>query len=238
MQEVMTKLRGKFAKTRYLYRNGGAGGLLFCLLYGLVNRATRLLILRVVKVDFDEVKISHLNQLEGYRYGFFKAEQMRPWAEDPDTDLSHEFLDYARAKGDECFAIFDGDLLANYCWCSEDPTLIEEDLHMEFHPGYYYRYKEFTRVSHRGRRLSSYNSAESLRLLRHCGKQGFAGYVEADNIISYRSVQRKNHTFVGTVVVLGRGPQPWIWHSPGARQWGFRVARLSQPLAQGRSGQA
>lgn len=222
--------RQKLDQVRYLYRNGGLTGLLFALAYKLVNRFTRLYILRAAVIGFPEVHTAHLGQLKDYRYGFFSAGQMRPFTRDPANDLTDDFLDYATSKDDKCFAIFEGGVLVNYCWNSLQPTLIDADLQIEFDPSHYYRYKEYTRPSHRGRRLSSFNSAESLNLLAKSTKKGFAGYVEADNYVSWRSLRRKNHRFVGFIVALGRGSDPWIWHSPNARSRGFRVARAGTQM--------
>ena len=235
MPEKTLRVSQKLEQARYLYRNGGLSGLLFALAYKLINRFTRLYILRAVVIGFPEVNTAHLGKLQDYRYGFFTAEQMRPFTRDPVNDLTDEFLDYAAAKGDKCFAIIENGVLVNYCWNSLQPTLIDADLQIEFDPAHYYRYKEYTRPSHRGRRLSSYNSAESLNLLANSPKKGFAGYVEADNYVSSRSLQRKNHRFVGFVVALGRGSDPWIWHSPKARSWGFRVAIAGTQLQESKT---
>lgn len=141
--------------------------------------------------------------------------------------MTQDFLDYAEAQGDSCYAVIDDDTLVSYCWHSDKPTVIERDLHIEFQRGYIYRYKEFTRHSHRGRRLSSFARAEALRHFAGTGVKGYAGYVEADNFISYRALQRTGHLFPGYIVVLGNGARPWIWHSPKARDWGFRVVSNS-----------
>jgi hypothetical protein len=208
---------------RYLYRHGGVSGLLFSLFYRLVNRFTRLRIFRMAILDTSVPLESQLGQLSAYRHGLFTPAELEPYADDPENDLSREFLDYAAGQGDSCNAVFEGDKLVSYCWNSDKPTLIEGDLHIEFRGGYVYRYKEFTRRSHRGRRLSSYARAESLRQFAARGLRGYDGYVEDYNFVSYRALQRAGHLFPGFIVVLGKSPLPWIWHSPKAREWGFRV---------------
>ncbi len=223
MQHAQSAVHRKLESLRYLYVNGGVGGVLFSLFYILVNRFTRLLVFRAAILEAPALIAEHLGRLDAYQHRLCTPAELMPFVADPANDLSKEFLDYATAQGDSCYAIFDGDELVSYCWNSTKSTLIERDLHMDFRDGYIYRYKEYTRPSHRGRRLSSYNHAESLRHFAASGVQGFAGYVEANNYTSYRKLQRTNHLFPGFIVVLGKGPQPWIWHSPQAREWGFHV---------------
>lgn len=225
MPQPHSTARRKLERLRYLVRHGGIGGFLFYLCYRFVNRFTRLRIFRMVILDAPSAPIgTQLGRLGAYRHGLFTPEELEPYADDPDNDLSREFLDYAAAQGDTCYATFDGDELVSYCWNSEKPTAIEDGLHIECRPGYIYRYKEYTRPSHRGRRISSYARAEALCLAAAAGVSGYAGYVEADNFVSYRALQRSGHAFPGFVIVFGKGAAPWIWHSPAARDWGFRVA--------------
>lgn len=223
MQVAESRHAGIAARFRFVFKNGGVSGVLIKIFHKLANRVTRLLVLRTGMIAFDEINTAHLGKLAHYRHGLYPAEQLRGCTEDPDNDLAAAFIDYAAAQGDRCYAIFEGDKLVNYCWTSQAPTMIEPGLRIEFSPDYYYRYKEYTRPSHRGRRLSSFNHAESMQLLSTSGKKGFAGYVEMDNYISYRSLLKMNHTFAGFVVILGKGQHRWIWHSPKARKGGFRV---------------
>lgn len=224
MSEGQSSASRKRERIRYLYRHGGVRGMLFYLFYALVNRVTRLRIFRVGILDATAPLDAQLGQLGAYRHALLSPAELEPYVDDPENDLTHDFLDYAAAQGDTCYATFDGTTLISYCWNSDKATAVESDLNIECRPGYIYRYKEFTRRSHRGQRLSSFARAESLREFAAAGMQGFAGYVEANNFVSYRALQRAGHLFPGFIVVLGRGPDPWIWHSPGARAWGFRIS--------------
>ena len=223
MQKHQSITRRKLDRVRYLFRHGGPGGFFFYLCYRLVNRFTRLRIFRMVILDISAPVDNQLGRLGAYRHGLFKPQDLERYADDPDNDLSREFLEYAAAQGDTCYATFEGDKLVSYCWNSQKPTAIEDGLHIEYRPGYIYRYKEYTRPSHRGRRISTFARAESLCVSAVSGVKGYAGYVEADNFVSYRALQRSGHMFPGFVIVLGDGAAPWIWHSPAAKEWGFRV---------------
>src|SRR5690606_25520249 len=144
MPPARSALQRKLEHLRYLYRHGGVAGLLFCSCYRLVNCFTRLRIFRAVVLDASTPVAAQLGQLDTYRHGLFTPAELARYVDDPENDLTQDFLDYASAQGDSCYAIFDGELLVSYCWNSTRPTRIEDSLHMDFRPGYIYRYKEFT----------------------------------------------------------------------------------------------
>ncbi len=223
MHQAPSTFQRKRERLRYLYRHGGVSGVLFYLVYKLVNCFTRLRIYRMAILESSASVGPQLGHLGGYRNGLFSPAELKPFVDDPENDLTQEFLDDAAAHGHTCNATFEGNTLLSYCWNSEKPTHIEHDLQMEFAPGYLYRYKEFTRNSHRGQRLSTYARAEALCSFAAAGVKGFAGYVEADNFSCQRALAVGHHVFPGFVVVLGTGPDPWIWHSPQAKDRGFRV---------------
>lgn len=219
----------KLERLRYLYRHGGVSGVLFHLLYRTVNRFTRLRIFRAAILEASAPIGAQLARLGPYRHGMFTPEELKRFTDNPENDLTPDFLDYAAAQGDTCYAVLDGDELVSYCWNSDKPTAIEDDLRMEFRNGYIYRYKEFTRPSYRGRRLSTYARAEALCSVADSGVQGYAGYVEIDNFVCYRALERAGHRFPGFIVIFGKGPTPWIWHSQQAKDWGFRVVSTAAP---------
>jgi hypothetical protein len=230
--QSQSEVRRKLERLRYLYRHGGVTGVLFYLFYKTANRFTRLRVFRAAILEASAPIGRQLGHLHAYRHGLYSPAELKPFIDDPENDLTQEFLDYAAAEGHSCYATFEGNTLVSYCWNSDKPTRIEHDLQMEFAEGYIYRYKEFTRNSHRGRRLSAYARAESLCAIADSGVKGYAGYVEADNFICYRALERGGHLFPGFMVVLGNGPATWIWQSPQAKEWGFRVvstAAVPQP---------
>src|SRR5690606_32249616 len=134
----------KLERFRYLYRHGGVRGMLFYCCYRVVNCFTRLRVFRAVILEASAPIDDQRNRLGFLRHGLLDAVELEPCVDDPENDLSHKFLAYAEAQGDTCYATFDGDALVSYCWNSDKPTVIERDLHIEFAPGYVYRYKEYT----------------------------------------------------------------------------------------------
>ena len=57
------------------------------------------------------------------------------FAETPGCELNADFVRQALAKGDECYAILDGNVLASYGWYSRNPTLTNcPDLVLHFDP--------------------------------------------------------------------------------------------------------
>src|SRR6266545_4993369 len=52
----------------------------------------------------------------------------------PEYELTPEFAEEAIDKGDECFALFDGDRLASFGWYSNQPTHVSDGLVLHFDP--------------------------------------------------------------------------------------------------------
>lgn len=89
-----------------------------------------------------------------YSAGFLAASELREHARRPETEISNRFLDEALARGDQCYAIRDGDVLAAYGWYSFGRTPVGiSDLVLRFSEDYVYMYKGFTDARYRGQRL-------------------------------------------------------------------------------------
>ena len=63
----------------------------------------------------------------GFSGMYLDTEALRRLAEDPTYDLPADFLDEAIAKGDKCYAILDGNLVAAYGWYADGPTRIGDE---------------------------------------------------------------------------------------------------------------
>jgi len=212
----------------YVYKNGGLTGVIFVFIYKVINIFTSLIILRIQKIECSEINKNLLGKLGNYNGRFLNRDEIYEFGLDSENDLPKSFVDYALEKEDECFAIQDGSVLANYCWCTKKPTIINEELVFKFKSEYYYRYRGFTRIPYRGKRLHAINNAESLKVFTERGVKGFVTYVEANNFTSYKSTQRMNYTLVGNAYILGRGKRTKIWLSGRCREEGFDVIRKSE----------
>ena len=112
----------------------GVSKTLFDLFYKSVNTITYGKILQGMTVTMDTLDPRYLEGPEHYTYQILTAKQIADFARDPHNNLPAEFLEYADAKGDECYAILDGDRLAAYGWYSWKPTRISKELTLMFSP--------------------------------------------------------------------------------------------------------
>jgi hypothetical protein len=155
-----------------------------------------------------------------------EAEEMHPYAADPENLLSDEFLAEAADKGDRCYALFDGDLLMSYGWYSTLPTRLTEvpgEAYLHFDPSHAYMYHGFTRPEYRGRRLHAIGMSAALQELANEGLLGLVSYVVSSNFASLKSCERMGYETFGHLVMLKIGAQR-VWRaSPGCKKYDFRV---------------
>lgn len=175
---------------------------------------------------------SFLQCAERYTPGFLPATQLREHARNPGSELSSGFLDEALARGDECYAIREGDSLAAYGWYSFGRTPIGiPDLVLNFSSDYVYMYKGFTDSRHRGQRLHAIGMTRALEHYLGEGYTGMVSYVEAANFDSLKSCFRMGYSVFGSIYVIRLFGHHHAFSSPGCRRFGFRLNRQPNPAA-------
>jgi hypothetical protein len=166
----------------------------------------------------------------GLTAGFLSASELRGYARLPGTDISERFLDEALARGDECYAIRDGEALAAYGWYSFGRTPVGmRGLVLAFSPGHVYMYKGFTAARYRGRRLHAIGMTRALHHYVGRGYKGIVSYVEAANLESLRSCQRMGYRRFGSIYVLRIFGRTHALSSPGCARFAFRLERAPSP---------
>lgn len=159
----------------------------------------------------------------------FRFERMEPpellrFAKNFDYELTPRFLQSSAEKGDECYAIMDGDSLASYGWYSRRPTLLDnEELILRFGSGYVYMYKGFTVSAYRGQRLHAIGMTRSLAAYKARGFKGLVSYVESNNFDSLRSCYRMGYEDCGQMRVLRIGGKYFFRRQPSCEQYGLAV---------------
>ena len=113
--------------------------------------ALRALLLRAIQrvIDFKVLRAMWITVVvpgflelpTGMTADFLDRETLRRMTAEAKYDLTAEFLDDALAKGDECYAIVDGDQPAAYGWYAHSPTLMSNGMRVYFDPAYIYMYK-------------------------------------------------------------------------------------------------
>jgi hypothetical protein len=142
-------------------------------------------------------------------------------------EMSPDFVDDALDKGDDCYALWDGDRLASLGWYSNQPTSISDGLVLHFDPSWVYMYKGYTHPDYRGKRLHGIGMSLALRDYTERGSRGLISYVKSNNFQSLRSIERMGYRIFGDIYlarVLGRAV---TWASPGCKPYAFRLAALA-----------
>jgi len=170
-----------------------------------------------------KVNPKYLLTEEKYTCKFLTPEELFVFSSDKELELDEEFLRYAIEKGDECYAILDGERLAAYGWYSNASTIVGEDLHLKFHEDYIYMYKGYTHQHYRGQRLHAVGMTRALDAYLQRGFKGIVSYVEAGNFRSLQSVYRMGYADFGKVYILKLLGKYLIHHSRGCDNYGFRV---------------
>jgi hypothetical protein len=145
----------------------------------------------------------------------------------PEYDMTPEFVGEAFDRGDECFALYDGERLASCSWFSRRPTPISDDLLLHFDPAWSYTYKAFTHPDYRGRRLYPIGLSLAIRTYVARGSRGVLSYVNSTNFPSRRTRASTGQRVFGKIyLVCVRGR--WLaWPTPGCRPYGLRVERMA-----------
>lgn len=142
-------------------------------------------------------------------------------------EMSPAFVRESLGKGDECYALFDGDRLASFGWYSNQPTLISDRLLLHFDPSWVYMYKGYTHPDYRGKRLHGIGMSLALRAYTERGSQGLISYVKSNNFQSLRSIERMGYRIFGEIYlarVLGRAVS---WTTPSCKPYGFRLESVA-----------
>jgi hypothetical protein len=149
---------------------------------------------------------------------------LRRFARDPANELSPEFIDEATARGDQCYAICDGDRLAAYGWYAFGATPIGlPGVLLHYSPGNVYMYKGFTHTDYRGQRLHAIGMTRALQHYLSSGYKGIVSYVESINFDSLKSCFRMGYSVFGTVYVVKVFGRYLSFSSPGCQTYAFRV---------------
>jgi hypothetical protein len=207
--------------------------------YDLVYRArNRVVPFKVLKgVTISRIDPDYLSCDARYRCFFLEPERVRALGRDSANAMPPEFLDEALGKGDECFAILDGEQVASYGWYATTPTAIDPpDLRLHFSAQYVYMYKGFTHPKYRGQRLHAVGMTRALESYQGRGYKGLVSYVEANNFSSLKSVYRMGYTEFGRLTLIRLAGRYITRASRGCRAYRFRVESILPAGSEARRG--
>jgi ribosomal protein S18 acetylase RimI-like enzyme len=158
-----------------------------------------------------------------YTCRFLTPEESFAFAKREEFKLSEKFVRNAIESGHQCYAILDGDFLANYGWYSNTPTVVTDELIVKFRPDYIYGYNVFTHPKYRGQRLNAVHAALTLNEFLKRGYKGVLAYVEDSNYRALRSFYRAGSEDVGKIYILKALGRYFIHESAGCKDYGFSV---------------
>jgi hypothetical protein len=112
------------------------------------------------------------------------ADELLKAADDPDLDLSPDFVRDALARGDMAFGAFEDGRLVGYTWRTFTAAPDRDGLWARVSPPCQYSYKAFTRPSHRRRRIHVAITFCADAYLLERGYAFEVGYMEVNNFAS------------------------------------------------------
>jgi hypothetical protein len=165
-----------------------------------------------------------LNCPSGYRAMVLTENTVRQFSRDPVNEMSKQFIDEALHRGDQCYAIVDGDTLAAYGWYAFGATPIGlPGMLLRYRDDHVYMYKGFTHDRYRGQRLHGIGMTLALRHYRSTGRMGLISYVESVNFDSLKSCKRMGYLEFGSVYVVKLFGRYFSYSSAGCAEYGFRL---------------
>lgn len=191
--------------------------------YRALNKFTRFLALTMLSVTPDTVDRTFLSGHAEHVHRFLNPSEVEALTRDPANQLPPDFVSPALAKGDQCYAILDGDVLAGYGWYSRGQTLVTEELMLQFDPAWAYMYRGYTRPEYRGQRLHAIGMAKAMMEYARQGCRGLVSYVEANNLSSLKSCYRMGYVKAGTIVALKLRARYAIRVGRGCERFGFAL---------------
>jgi hypothetical protein len=187
------------------------------------GKVVDLRILRGMTARLEDVKDPRFFDAQGLDARFVRDDELARFARDGAHELSTAFLGEARARGDRCYALFDGEALAAYGWYSGLPTPIDDAFVLHFDPAYTYMYKGYTVPAYRGRRLHAVGMCRALRAFSEEGRKGLVSWVYSNNFASLHSVARMGYRIFGSVYLLRSASFSYARATRGCADYGFWI---------------
>jgi hypothetical protein len=222
--------------TRHAWRQHGPRAGLYDMHVRALNRVAGVEILKGMVVTLADVTDATLFEAPGFEGRFTTAEELAPFAADPAYDLPPDFVATAFARGDRCYALFDGPKLAAYGFYARMPTPIDDHFVLRFDPAYTYMYKGYTAPAYRGKRLHAVGMCRALRAFTQEGGKGLVSYVLANNFGSLKSVARMGYRIFGEVYLMRVGGRAFAHATAGCAAYGFGAQPVARPGLPGGSG--
>jgi hypothetical protein len=229
IETVMSALEPRLPLNTKFYRDmiqrHGAASTLYYAAYRGVNRVARTTLWDALVITMDRLDPKILSDPKCSLVQEVNADALRRYVGEENT-LSHEFIDAAAERHDRCFAVFEGEHLANYGWYATRPTDLVElggNMLLKFDPAYVYMHNGFTAPKNRGQRLHAVSMAVALAAVCREGRKGLVSYVATSNFASLKSCERMGYQRVGRIGSVKLGDKVRAFATPGCKPFGLEV---------------
>jgi hypothetical protein len=191
--------------------------------YRVVNKIAHFQILKGMTVRLQDVISPCCFEAQGFDARFVGEDELAKFAHDGVHQVSVDFLRKAHARGDRCYALFDGEALAAYGWYSDLPTPIDQHFVLHFDRAWTYMYNGYTVPAYRGKRLHAVGMCRALRAFTEEGKKGLISCVASNNFASLHSVTRMGYRIFGEVYLLRAGGRSFTYATRRCQNYDFWV---------------
>jgi len=217
---------GHLWSLRHFLARYGVGEAIHHLGHAASSRFTPFVWFNALALTPDHVRKGTEGQAGQFAGRMLDAIALRPYARGPNALVGDEFLTEAIARGDRCYALFDGNRLVSYSWYSTRAKPLWEiapGLALYFDPSCAYMYNSYTDPQYRGRGLQRVGGEAALRAYVGQGLKGLVCYVESSNLASLRACHRLGYVTFGHFVTLRLGRRLVCLGTPGCRRYGLRI---------------
>ncbi len=202
-------------------RRWGLWNFIYWVLYRIVRRCCGVHLFRINVRTIPAVNTPY-RMTDGLICRQLSIEELKHLANEPELQLSNEFIDRAYSRGDICIGALLEDRVIAYVWRSFDVTPLLRGIAIWVQSPYCYSYKAFTRTEHRGKGIWPSLGSASDQLCLQRGRNVMIGYIEIDNFSSQRAARKMGATMVGTAGYIECFSRRFVFHDRAVRRTGFR----------------
>jgi len=192
--------------------------------YYRANRWCGLRVYQYMTLHPEDVSRELLERDVRYECRILGADDVRDLARDRENGLATPWLANVLAKGDVCFGILDGDVLASFGWYTNLPCTVLGEVTVSFDRRYLYMYGGYTQPSYRGENLHGIGLARACMALCARGYPAIVTLAERVNFASLKSSHRVGFRDCGIAVAVGSGERIRTWQTRTPAQYALRVA--------------
>jgi SAM-dependent methyltransferase len=199
--------------------------------YVLANQAIALSIFDCMYMRPEHVNRSLVEPEGAYSGRFLEPDEAAGFARELDAP-GQRVVGEAVERGDACYAVLDGDRLANIGFYASNATPLLNDLVVHFEEPSWYMYGAYTPEAYRGYRLHGRGVVGGCLGLFDRGAPSLVTLYERTNYRSMVSALRMGWQPCGSIYRIGIGPWTHLGRTARAREIGMRLAlRSEEPAA-------